>query len=53
MFRNKLDTDKGMLLVFLRKKLASIWMKNTSLELDIIFISKSKVVVDYVKMLFL
>ena len=49
MFRNKLDTDKGMLLVFPEEKLASIWMKNTSLELDIIFISKSKVVVDYIQ----
>ena len=39
MFRNKLDTDIGMLLVFPEEKLASIWMKNTSLELDIIFIS--------------
>ena len=49
MFRNKLDIDKGMLLIFPKEKQASIWMKNTSLKLDIIFISKSKVVVDYIQ----
>ena len=45
----KLDAYSGMLFVFPENKHASIWMKNTLLSLDIIFISKKGVIVDFVK----
>ena len=49
MFRSELDIDKGMLFVFPKESYASIWMKNTLLSLDIIFISKNKIIVDLVE----
>lgn len=38
MFRTELDPDKGMLFPFTRVRMASFWMKNTVIPLDIIFV---------------
>jgi len=38
MFREKMDPDSGMLFEFEEPKVATIWMKNTPLPLDIIFV---------------
>lgn len=38
MFREHLPEDQGMLLDFLRNERAGIWMKNTYVPLDLIFI---------------
>lgn len=38
MFRKKLEPDTGMIFPFDREKMASFWMKNTVIPLDIIFI---------------
>ena len=38
MFRKELAPDKGMLFPFARERMASFWMKNTIIPLDIIFI---------------
>jgi len=46
MFREKLEEDHGMLFVFDVEKYHRFWMKNTSIPLDIIWISESGVVVD-------
>ena len=37
MFRKHLDTDKGMLFLFHKKRLAQMWMKNTYISLDMLF----------------
>jgi uncharacterized protein len=39
MFRTALADDKGMLFPFAEKRMASFWMKNTLIPLDIIFIA--------------
>lgn len=38
MFRKELAPDKGMLFPFAQERMASFWMKNTIIPLDIIFI---------------
>jgi len=38
MFRETMDPDSGMLFEFDAPKIATIWMKNTPLPLDIIFV---------------
>jgi len=38
MFRESMDPDSGMLFEFDEPKIATIWMKNTPLPLDIIFV---------------
>ncbi len=38
MFRDRLDDDRGMLFPFPQAKVASFWMRNTVIPLDIIFI---------------
>lgn len=38
MFRETMDPDSGMLFEFEEPKIATIWMKNTPLPLDIIFV---------------
>ena len=48
MFRKKLESNKGMLFIFTNEKKASIWMKNTLISLDIIFISKNKLVTEFI-----
>jgi hypothetical protein len=45
MFRRSLDKNKGMLFIFNEEGLASFWMKNTLIPLDIIWINKNKEVV--------
>ncbi len=45
MFREKLDSDKGMLFIFKDEGEYPFWMKNTLIPLDIIWINKNKEVV--------
>ncbi|MEO9599929.1 DUF192 domain-containing protein [Parasphingorhabdus sp.] len=40
MFRTKLASDKGMIFPFAEDRVASFWMKNTVISLDIIFIRR-------------
>lgn len=40
MFRTELADDKGMLFPFPRERVASFWMKNTVIPLDLIFIRR-------------
>ena len=41
MFRKSLADDAGMLFEFAEPKVATIWMKNTEISLDILFIRKN------------
>jgi len=41
MYRDAIDPDKGMLFEYDDQDVLSIWMKNTSVPLDIIFIRKN------------
>ncbi|MDD2697122.1 MAG: DUF192 domain-containing protein [Candidatus Pacebacteria bacterium] len=45
MFRQKLDSDKGMLFIFENEGEYPFWMKNTLIPLDIIWINGDKEVV--------
>ena len=45
MFREKLDSDKGMLFIYEKERIYPFWMKNTLIGLDIIWISKENQVV--------
>ena len=38
MFRETMDADTGMIFEFEEPKVATIWMKNTSIPLDILFV---------------
>ena len=49
MYRKKLLNNEGMLFIFPREKIIQLWMKNTYISLDVIFISKNKVIVDIKK----
>ncbi|ASK88728.1 DUF192 domain-containing protein [Sphingorhabdus sp. SMR4y] len=40
MFRTRLAPDKGMIFPFPRDRIASFWMKNTVIPLDIIFVRR-------------
>jgi hypothetical protein len=44
MFIKELRADQGMLFVFKRPQLASFWMKNTYVSLDIVFIAPGGIV---------
>lgn len=46
MFRTRMAGDEGMLFLFDREEVASFWMKNTRLSLDMVFISKSGEILD-------
>ena len=45
MFREHLDSDKGMLFIFKEELKHSFWMKNVLIPLDIIWINENKEVV--------
>ncbi len=45
MYRKKINPDQGMLLVFERENLYSIWMKNMKIPLDILWLDKEKRIV--------
>ena len=49
MYRKELLNDEGMLFIFPREKIIQLWMKNTYIPLDVIFISENKVIVDIKK----
>lgn len=49
MYREKLLKDHGMLFVFKRSGNYSMWMKNTSIPLDMIFINSSHQVVELIE----
>ena len=49
MNRKKLLNNEGMLFIFPRENIIQLWMKNTYIPLDVIFISKNKVIVDIKK----
>lgn len=48
MFRPILPEDRGMLLVFSEEGLPNIWMMNTLVSLDIVYLDRSGTVVDLV-----
>ena len=41
MFRPKLPQDRGMLLIFAEERLPSIWMMNTLVALDLVYLDSS------------
>jgi len=49
MYRKKLLNNEGMLFIFPSEKIIQLWMKNTYIPLDVIFISENKVIVDIKK----
>ena len=49
LYRKKLLNNEGMLFIFPREKIIQLWMKNTYIPLDVIFISENKVIVDIKK----
>ena len=49
MYRKKLLNNEGMLFIFPQEKIIKLWMKNTYIPLDVIFISKKKIIVDIKK----
>ena len=49
MYRKKLLNKEGMLFIFPHEKIIQLWMKNTYIPLDVIFISENKVIVDIKK----
>ena len=49
MYRKKLLNNEGMLFIFPREKIIQLWMKNTYIPLDVIFISENKLIVDIKK----
>ena len=48
MFRPKLAEDRGMLLIFAEERLPSIWMMNTLVALDLVYLDSTGTVVDVV-----
>lgn len=48
MFRPKLAEDRGMLLIFAEERLPSIWMMNTLVALDLVYLDSTGTVVDVI-----
>ena len=48
MFRKSLNLNRGMLFIFTNESKVNMWMKNTLISLDIIFISKDYKIVDII-----
>ena len=46
MFKKKLQKNKGMLFIFDKESYIPIWMKNTYIPLDILWISSQNIIVD-------
>ena len=46
MYRESLQPNSGMLFVFSSEKTRSFWMKNTTISLDLIFLSANGTIVD-------
>ena len=49
MFRPSLSEDRGMLLLFSEERVPNIWMKNTLVYLDLVFLDNSGRVVDVIE----
>jgi hypothetical protein len=49
MYRTEMDDNQAMLFIFPYERVASFWMKNTYLPLDIIFFDKDKKIVHIAK----
>lgn len=49
MFKKKLPYNKGMLFIFPKSQIVNIWMKNTLMPLDIVYISEEKNIIQIIK----
>ncbi|MBF8150453.1 DUF192 domain-containing protein [Winogradskyella sp. F6397] len=49
MYRDKLETNHGMLFIFPNVQMRSFYMKNTKIPLDIIYIDEAKTIVSFQK----
>jgi len=49
MYRNKMESNEGMLFIFSLERQQTFWMKNTMIPLDIIFINESHRIVHIAK----
>tara|TARA_B100000902_G_C27133437_1_gene824854 strand:+ start:94 stop:531 length:438 start_codon:yes stop_codon:yes gene_type:complete len=49
MNRDDIENNEGMLFIFPSEHRVNMWMKDTYIPLDIIFISKNKYIVDIIK----
>lgn len=48
MFRPSLPADRGMLLIFAEERLPNIWMMNTLVALDLVYLDRAGVVADVI-----